>query len=731
MNTEVYSTTSFLKIGNIHRYIIKYKLYDTDIQDLYHHSTDEEEEDLNAELPGNRKGLIKKRRASFVHGSPEKIVVTVTNTIPISMRATGVLLGPYSLYVDLKKQKYDHKRTFYESSDIPKFEVNLLPAQEQNFELTLNDFSDNELVWEMNIVSQALFTTNCKVFYNLDINYRFDDNIYTPGSKVELELLKQNLSITKLETSDLWRPPLLNNRDVKLKYHLVVLTHGMMSNITADMLYLAEQIKKKDNNCVVTGYTDNVCRTERGIRYQGIKNGEFIINEINKIKPENIAKISFIGHSLGGLVQTFGLSYCFMKYPEIMNKLHLENFITLASPLLGVLNNNPRYVQKLLTMGVVGKSGQDIGLTPLPQYDDEPFLSILLCAHTRNCLRKFKNRTVYANSINDGVVPLYTSSLLFIDYDDVVKNFKKLSSNVTVETTNLNMDTVKDKDVKPTAEDTTGNKYFWKPLMQLSTMFAPQAAAKDANNTESIADPSAEENPTKLPKLSFFDTAQHVLLQPVPGIKYIVDPETREPTIIHDRVYKWEDIEELMESKRYRALLNSEEDFQISKDKMLLEEKVAAKWHWKTSWRKVIVALEPDAHNNINVRRQFQNAYGWEVIDHITENHFGEQSKVEGPEASEIVIEEEINDIPDYNWLLSLEQESVIDGGVTGMLPTISDFVDKWYSKLLTSVDNNDRAEMRHKETNGMPKDDSSAAIKDLQLAEQQLMSQCGSATIL
>ncbi|CAM9020315.1 unnamed protein product [Wickerhamomyces anomalus] len=43
-------------------------------------------------------------------------------------------------------------------------------------------------------------------------------------------------------------------------------------------------------------------------------------------------------------------------------------------------------------------------------------------------------------------------------------------------------------------------------------------------------------------------------------------------------------------------------------------------------WRKVLVTLRPDAHNNIAVRRKFSNAFGWGVIDHLVENHFGEEA---------------------------------------------------------------------------------------------------------
>ncbi|KAJ8137432.1 hypothetical protein OY671_009355, partial [Metschnikowia pulcherrima] len=40
-------------------------------------------------------------------------------------------------------------------------------------------------------------------------------------------------------------------------------------------------------------------------------------------------------------------------------------------------------------------------------------------------------------------------------------------------------------------------------------------------------------------------------------------------------------------------------------------------------WRKVLVYLPPDAHNNIIVRRRFANGYGWGVIEHLRQEIFG------------------------------------------------------------------------------------------------------------
>jgi hypothetical protein len=57
---------------------------------------------------------------------------------------------------------------------------------------------------------------------------------------------------------------------------------------------------------------------------------------------------------------------------------------------------------------------------------------------------------------------------------------------------------------------------------------------------------------------------------------------------------------------------------------MRVEEKIARAYHRDLSWRKVLVRLEPDAHNNMMVRRTFANAYGWPVVRHLCDAHFGD-----------------------------------------------------------------------------------------------------------
>jgi hypothetical protein len=59
---------------------------------------------------------------------------------------------------------------------------------------------------------------------------------------------------------------------------------------------------------------------------------------------------------------------------------------------------------------------------------------------------------------------------------------------------------------------------------------------------------------------------------------------------------------------------------------MKVEEKIARAYHRDLSWRKVLVRLEPDAHNNLIVRRRFANAYGWPVVKHLVDTHFSDQA---------------------------------------------------------------------------------------------------------
>ena len=577
-----------------------------------------------------------------------------------------------------------------------------------------------------------------------------------------------------------------------------------------------------DEEVIVRGFSGNVIRTERGIQYLGKRLAKYILtmtypdqpfvptkksmrktftraltgqgpqdrhegppshhsssihNESGDLNPAyQITSISFIGHSLGGLVQTYAIAYIHKHSPQFFDKIKPINFVALATPFLGLSNENPIYVKFALDFGLVGRSGQDLGLTwraptvvrsgwgamiggigtegqrAHKQIDpgSKPLLRILPSGPAHQVLKKFRNRTVYSNVVNDGIVPLRTSCLLFLDWRGLGRVEKARRENGLVgtmagwgwaeltganssshrvnsqidtsgdegtntPTQNGHGDTVPQPTENATEEDTTGNEepsplpnQFLRaqqtkfqdeehdakkskegspaqpsnPLTGLLTLLRPNSTDKSHHNSpkqtkiykrgqtmkseqneeqsealntpedspHSVGRPLASrgdsilDDPTNVfapPKTTFFESAGDILNPPLPTLEYLIDPTSRPRTIFHDRVYHPEDIPPPPPGRRRNSLMRSlsfegkkleaspqsttvpgSANRSIDQSGMKVEEKIARAYHKDLSWRKVLVRLEPDAHNNMIVRRTFSNAYGWPVISHLVDTHF-------------------------------------------------------------------------------------------------------------
>lgn len=648
------------------------------------------------------------------------------------------------------------------------------------------------------------------------------------------------------------------------KIHLVILTHGLHSNLGADMLYLKESIdasakqaqenrrrrrsqKNQQNDLehqtskdastaplsggqdeladeedaeddeeqiVVRGFEKNVVRTERGIQYLGKRLAKYVLEMTHPDQPYlpvkrskfasfspvsdkkddgipshsgsdihknthprkdkrayKFTSISFIGHSLGGLVQTYAVAYIHKHSPDFFDKIKPINFIGLASPFLGMSNENPMYVKFALDFGLVGRTGQDLGLTwRAPtlarsgwsamvngfggqagnhQKDEDPgskpLLRILPAGPAHVVLRMFRNRTVYSNVVNDGIVPLRTSCLLFLDWrglDKVEKarrengligtmatwGFSQLtgqnaspnpsrvgledngndrallqeraSSNDRTHSPSFSGDgttvpqpsadlTNEDDEaqapnvnqwldgqrrdsngqpmsptsnastlstlwnyIRPSGKHTSKDKKMFKRSQTLDPEQAEAIAGRDAsaadNPNKQTKRPRATRgdslskdpnNPGAPPKTTIFESAGDLLSPPTPPNSWIIDPSTRARTIFHDRIYHPDDIPpppskslnngdkrkgSSTRSPSGESSLEADSSPGQEEGGMRVEEKIARAYHRDLSWRKVLVRLEPDAHNNIVVRRMFANAYGWPVIKHLCDTHFGD-----------------------------------------------------------------------------------------------------------
>lgn len=674
--------------------------------------------------------------------------------------------------------------------------------------------------------------------------------------------------------------------------HLVMLTHGLHSNLGSDMLFLKESIdagvkqakidakerraKEKQNQgqrpkdsgneehsdsgvmlddpydevwedeeTIVRGFSGNATRTERGIKYLGKRLARYVLSITYPDQPflpagkaaqevlshglkgdpnaqkdaggkpshkhstihknatgfedrgYKITKISFIGHSLGGLIQTYAVAYIQKHSPQFFDLIKPINFIALATPFLGLNHENPMYVKFALDFGLVGRTGQDLGLTwraPTiarngwgaivsnlgenahkkvmgeAQSESKPLLRILPTGPAHIALKKFRNRTVYSNVVNDGIVPLRTSCLLFLDWqglDRVEKARREAGLVETVvgfgwaELTGANVTSPRSGPWTPregsennspasgaaTPVDSGDSHEVPQPptdammeddrqsLRAVATPYQDEgyssstAVTNNTNpfsgffslfkhNNDSPKQPSspttkqkkiyqrsqtlrfdenasessqssqkskvtsghelgtdAETNLSAPPKTTFFESAGDLLNPKLPSVDYLIDPSKRPRTIFHDRVYHPSDIpppplkkrptgtlalrrksfntvgssssrnsqsgtsshhqppphqDSLSSTKDYDDTENTNPDKDpsevIDSSNMKVEEKIARAYHRDLSWRKVLVKLEPDAHNNIICRRMFANAFGWPVVKHLVDAHFSDSS---------------------------------------------------------------------------------------------------------
>ncbi|KAI1176787.1 putative serine esterase-domain-containing protein [Nemania sp. FL0916] len=679
--------------------------------------------------------------------------------------------------------------------------------------------------------------------------------------------------------------------------HLVILTHGLHSNLGADMLYLKESIDAttkqakidakirkarekaarktdqdadqrkpptdgsddeddaSDEEVVVRGFSGNATRTERGIKFLGKRLARYILSmtypdqpflpttkrAADKIatamKNENakgdqggrlahgnnatslshddggertfqITSISLIGHSLGGLVQTYAVAYIQKHSPQFFDLIKPINFIAIASPFLGLSNENPLYVKFALDFGLVGRTGQDVGLTwraPTiarsgwgalvgtlgesahkkvmgeAQPESKPLLRILPTGPAHVALKRFRNRTVYSNVVNDGIVPLRTSCLLFLDWqglDRVEKARREAglmetvvgfgwaeltgagissrkgpwnpeaeemsspptpssvpdslhgnshevpqpSDNATVEddrrSLNLAVPSRQHEAELNQSSHTSSDSPFSgflnlfksqgsktqipsspqprspgedKIYKRSQTLKFDDTASKTTTSSKTGVSSGQElengqrEHMSAPPRTTFFESAGDLLNPKLASTDFLLDPSKRPRTIFHDRIYHPSDIPPPPLKKRsYSALMNRKRttnrnenlppkngnstdstfsetpkadvshqdsglstgdyddrlhtdperqpDEVIDSSNMRVEEKIARAYHRGLSWRKVLVNLEPDAHNNIIVRRMFANAYGWPVVKHLVDAHFSDDAVARTPD---------------------------------------------------------------------------------------------------
>ncbi|XP_058760013.1 putative lipase ROG1 [Vicia villosa] len=229
--------------------------------------------------------------------------------------------------------------------------------------------------------------------------------------------------------------------------HLLVLVHGIGS-CPGDWSYAEEELKMNlgKNFLIYASSSNAYSKTYTGIDEAGKRLADEIMQVVKKTK--SLKRISFLGHSLGGLFARYAIAVLYS--PDTYNSgqpgdpanlviensqrtdfsrgmiagLEPVNFITLATPHLGVRGKKQLpflfgipILEKLVAPIAplfIGHTGSQLFLT-----DDKPKIPPLLLRMASDCedgkfisaLGAFRCRVVYANVSYDHMVGWRTSSI--------------------------------------------------------------------------------------------------------------------------------------------------------------------------------------------------------------------------------------------------------------------------------------------------------------------------------
>lgn len=581
------------------------------------------------------------------------------------------LTGPYSFYCDIRPINYNEDEKFNGKEIIP-FVENLKPNEKFKSTLLFNENSNiigtSLYSWTIDVISQLAVLTFPKLQYSIKIATT-NRSTRMRDKKRKVDPI-EGIKLEEWDTISLWNlPPKYPKKPV----HLVIITHGIFSNIGCDMLYIKDKIEEKtfplaesiNPNIVVRGNMDNMGKSAKGVHYIGKRVANYVIKTIDELnKNHKVDKISFIGHSLGGPTQSMAVHYITMKRPDIFDPntgVKPINFITLASPFIGVVGDFPLYVSLPLDMGSLGLTGRDLNLryTPLvskdglyidyPEYKHQEnpklIMEILPQTPVRKTFEMFIHRTLYANIVHDGIVPLRTAALLYLDWNSITKVEKIQKHDRGKEISELrepgveqspdlsdmpDNDNKKDK-IKEIPKDSLEKKAAVQWAMPQALIhkrktrkFRRAQITEISSGSESestaVSERESSNEPFTAPEeASTILSALSVLTAPVPTQDYIKNPNLRTDMIVHDKIYQPSDLPEphyIDRSAIKRVIYPNENVNRI-------QERIARSWQETMDWRKVLIRIQPDSHNNIVVRRRFVNLYGNVAIKHMVEEHFG------------------------------------------------------------------------------------------------------------
>ncbi|CAG7957583.1 unnamed protein product [Penicillium nalgiovense] len=279
----------------------------------------------------------------------------------------------------------------------------------------------------------------------------------------------KSISFSKMESSE-------TMPDALKADHLCVLIHGLWGN-PSHLDYIASALRDRyggDDLYILCPKTNSGNYTYDGIEL----GGERIVHEVEETleslaeRGQKITKISVIGYSLGGLLARYAIGL--LNARGWLDKLEPMNFTTFATPHVGVrapLKGYKDQIFNVLGPRTISASGRQMWLIDSFRDTGRPLLGVLADPESIfiTGLKKFRQRSVYANIVNDRSVLFYTSGLSkvdpFQDLEDVNINYVKGYEDVIIDP---------DLHVLPLVERTHGSATarFWKKIKSV-TLWIP------------------------------------------------------------------------------------------------------------------------------------------------------------------------------------------------------------------------------------------------------------------
>ena len=185
------------------------------------------------------------------------------------------------------------------------------------------------------------------------------------------------------------------------------------------MNYVASALREKygEDQLVVLA----VKRNAGNFTYDGVELGaERVVKEIEETLDElardgyEIKKMSMVGYSLGGLVARYALGLLHSR--GWLDKIKPINFTTFACPHLGVrtpLQGYGNHIWNVLGARTLCMSGRQLFMIDKFRDTSRPLLSVLADPDSIfiHALKKFENRSLYANIVNDRSAVFYTTAI--------------------------------------------------------------------------------------------------------------------------------------------------------------------------------------------------------------------------------------------------------------------------------------------------------------------------------